>query len=390
MDVDYNIIEEIWNKTKEEIEAIDPINILLVGKTGVGKSTLINNLFREKLAKTGIGRPVTDHVTRIAKEGVPMVLYDSKGLELDSMSQTDVMDELFQLIEEKSRLEPDDQIHLAYYCISATSSRVEDREVFFIRGLAQRLPVIVVLTQSIGKSAAAMKDYIETLDLPIEGVITLLAESYEINDEVTISPFGLRELVALSLDVLPEERHQAFNNAQQVDIQRKVQAAKRWASTYQKTTFGVGFAPIPFSDASILVPMQVTMLAHITAIFGLSVDKATIAGLIGAIGGTGGATYAGRFIVSNLLKLIPGAGTMAGSLISGATAAAVTSVLANSYIELLALIAMTEKNDQKINPETLAHLFRERLQANFGRSKKGGKRLPFFKRKKSGQEASDS
>lgn len=90
--------------------------------------------------------------------------------------------------------------------------------------------------------------------------------------------------------------------------------------------------------------MQVTLLAHITAIFGISMDKATIASLVAAIGGTGGATFAGRYIVSNVIKFIPGAGTVVGGLISGTTASIITTALSMSYIEVLAIIAAGEKD----------------------------------------------
>ena len=61
------------------------------------------------------------------------------------------------------------------------------------------------------------------------------------------------------------------------------------------------------------------MLAHITAIFGVSLDKALLTSIVGSIGGSGGAAFLGRYIVSNLLKLIPGVGTVVGGLISGST-----------------------------------------------------------------------
>ncbi|NLH69727.1 MAG: hypothetical protein GX454_06060, partial [Brooklawnia sp.] len=36
-------------------------NLAVLGATGVGKSTLINAVFGEDLARTGIGAPVTQH-----------------------------------------------------------------------------------------------------------------------------------------------------------------------------------------------------------------------------------------------------------------------------------------------------------------------------------------
>ena len=77
-----NVIQEILDKTEKEVENMAPVNILIAGKTGVGKSTLINNIFREKLADTGIGKPVTTHLRKISKQNIPIVLYDTIGLEL--------------------------------------------------------------------------------------------------------------------------------------------------------------------------------------------------------------------------------------------------------------------------------------------------------------------
>ncbi|NET42878.1 GTPase [Okeania sp. SIO2B3] len=37
-------------------------NILITGMTGVGKSTLINAVFKDKLAETGVGEPVTKDI----------------------------------------------------------------------------------------------------------------------------------------------------------------------------------------------------------------------------------------------------------------------------------------------------------------------------------------
>lgn len=50
-----NDSEELFDLMKE---AFNTVTILTGGKTGVGKSTLINTVFRESLAETGVGKRV--------------------------------------------------------------------------------------------------------------------------------------------------------------------------------------------------------------------------------------------------------------------------------------------------------------------------------------------
>lgn len=368
----YNAMEDLFNKTQEEIAKLPKINLMVIGKTGVGKSTLINAVFREELVKTGQGKPVTKHLRKITKEGIPLVLYDTKGLELSSEALeqvTEEIDETLKSLEDN----PEEHIHMLWYCIQAGSNRIEDYEIDLIKHFSEKLPVILVLTQSIGEPALEFKKVLEDMNLPVAGIVNVLAKDYEIGAGVTIPAWGLKELVALSYEVIPEDQRHSFINAQRVDIERKAAAARRWATRYIATTFGVGFTPIPFSDASVLVPLQVTMMAHITAIFGISIDKATITSIIAGLGGTGGATVIGRYLVSNALKLIPGAGTVVGGLISGTTASLVTTALAMSYIELLTIMAKRERQEGKeslLDKKEIQSLMKTLYKKHLKRTKK--------------------
>ncbi|MEY8370439.1 GTPase [Aerococcaceae bacterium 50-4] len=272
--MDWSLAGELTKKTQEEIEKIEKVNVLVVGKTGVGKSTLINKIFREKLAETGIGQPITKHLHRIEKEGVPMVLYDTRGLELDADTQKQVTNEIDETLAEMT--EKQMQMHVAYYCINTNSSRIEEMEIRLIQYLASKMPVILVLTQSIGEQALKFEQYLINQNLPVQAIIRIMAKEYKVTDDFTIPAFGLKDLVERTFGLLPHNVHTAFNNAQQIDIERKSKAARRWARRYIVTTFGVGFTPIPFSDATVLVPMQIGMMAHITAIFGISMDQASM------------------------------------------------------------------------------------------------------------------
>ncbi len=362
MDV-LNVVKDIVKLTEEEVKKMNPINIMLVGKTGVGKSTLVNHIFRENLAATGIGKPVTNHLERITKEGVPITLYDTKGLELNASVQGQVRREVFEEIRRVNQYgEEKDKIHVVWYCLNAGSNRIESFEEGFIRELSAVLPVIIVLTQSLHEeNTNELIDYIGSLRLNVKGVVSVIAKPYKISGH-QIPAFGLEALVNVTFSFLPESAEQAFINAQKVDVMKKATYAKKWAKGFITETFMVGFTPVPFADAPILASSQIAMIAKITSIFGVSMNKGMITSIVSSAAGVTGAVFTGRTLVSNLLKFIPGAGTFVGGIISGSTAALITTALAYAYINVMIKVATSEYQNTQLENSEVVEMMKKELR----------------------------
>jgi uncharacterized protein (DUF697 family) len=132
---------------------------------------------------------------------------------------------------------------------------------------------------------------------------------------------------------LPESMRKAWDRAQKVTTMNKVAWSVGAILTAAASAGVVGGSPVPFSDAALLVPIQGTMVATILFIWGLS--KSDIAKITAwtALQQTA-VSFAGLGL-ANLLKLIPGVGSIAGAIINAGVAATVTASMGVIYTGVL-------------------------------------------------------
>ena len=340
----------------EAYSAIGRFNLAIFGKTGSGKSTLVNAVFGEDIAPTGIGKPITRGLNYYVHSNGFLGIYDSEGFETGTSGDS-ILAGLNRLITQKNVESIDQRIHAAWYVVRWSDRRFESSQANFIRALkALGLPVLIVMTQvptqlhggkiKIHPDALEFARYIESLSLgnDLEGSIYLtnaLADPFTDSDV-----FGLVELVAATGAVIPAAAENALTAAQQVDVNRKKAAAAAVVKQAALISSGIGAVPIPIADAALLVPNQVAMIARITAIYGLPHSRARAMSIAGAAILTGGATQAGRYAVTQLLRFVPG-GQIAGSAISASVAGALTRAIGVAWSRVCEYALTLTPNEQK-------------------------------------------
>lgn len=367
------VAQSIIESINKKIKSLKRLNIIVAGKTGVGKSTLINAVFRENLAETGIGRPVTTNMRKIEKKDIPLSIYDTRGFELGKEVQDEVRKEILDTIYKGfTAKDADSMIHCIWYCVNTASNRVEPNEIEWLRKLSEenkttQVPIIVILTQSFStKKAEEMKKILLDENLDVVQVVPVLAEDYEIEGLGVKQAYGLDILIKIMNEALPDELLYTLQNVQIASLEEKKKHAKIAVGTAIAAATAAGAAPIPFSDSAVLVPAQIAMIASITAIFGLDVNQNIMTALISSTIGTGGATVLGKTVVTNILKFIPVAGTVVGGAISAATAATITGALGYAYIGIMEMVFKGELDINDLSTargkEVISEKFKEQLK----------------------------
>lgn len=340
----------------EAIEKIGHANIIIAGKTGVGKSTLVNAVFKGNLAETGVGKPITQNMKEYSKEGEPVHIFDTKGFELGNYKS--VISELKDEIEKRKKTgNPTDQIHLAWFCISNDGKQLEKAESEFINELSKDIPVVVVLTKCVDTNLE-FYNIVKNECYQATNVIRVLALPYE-TPIGTIPAFGLEELIDHTYEIVPDVAKAALAAAQKVNDQITKRAVDKIITVAATSAAAIGATPIPFSDAVLLAPVQIGMIASISKVMKIETDKTFLTTLVSSAAGVLGATMTGRAVVRGLVKLIPEAGTIIGGTLSAATAGILTTGMGYAYYNAVKIVL---SSGSEVSPQKLSEAFVEQLK----------------------------
>ncbi|MGJ3253371.1 MAG: GTPase [Elainellaceae cyanobacterium] len=364
------LLEATQYEYKKINDTLGSLNVLVIGKSGVGKSTLLNAVFRENFARTGSGQAITQNTTQYSNEGCPLTIYDSRGIELpneaDQQTISSLKDDILRLIED-NKSNPLKRIDVIWYCVNTRGFRFEQLEEEWVRELTREgIPVILVLTQFFG--SADDRKFLKNLKnrrLPIETAIGVMAAEYDLGVGYPTFPArGLDDLVERTAYCLGGEDsvRQLFVQQQLASIDLKEKEALSCVTRYTALTIPAATIPTAGIDSVALWGILSTMISEISSIFGLSPNKDFINTVVNVLTSAGSSAIA-TMVVPSLLKLFPTIGTLPAVSIALIAFPIVAGGVGTAYSK--ALKAYLSK---KVTDESPSDDEEEKLRARFARA----------------------
>ena len=188
------MFDKCLNEINKEVLEIKKQNYILIGKTGSGKSCLINYLLSlkgDKMAKEGETLdPETSIIQRYENKSDKFTLTDTIGIEAtnEERSLEKIEEMIKQHFEEKTK-NIENNIHGIIYCIKSDNTRVEQKERDLIRRLMNIYPkkgikLIIAITYYINK---INRKVFNLLKKEFEDSITI----FEVNSKKELTDLGV-------------------------------------------------------------------------------------------------------------------------------------------------------------------------------------------------------
>lgn len=310
-------------------------NVLVLGNSGVGKSTLINAV-TGKDAKAI--KATTDNIAIYTADDIELRIVDTPGFEPSDKKQNKIIHDV-QKWSKTSINHEDHGIHVIWFCLDGTASQYFEKTIKNLikaSSVWESIPIIVVITKSYSNS---QRD--ENIELVqqifaqqkkvsknLMDVIPVVAAPYVVDENKFVAPDGITKLIDKTNSLLPDGKQAALKDMKKYKIMRRRIMCQSVIGTCSTAGIVVGALPnIPFTDAVWLAQTELAEVKAIAGIYGIKKDDSSKE-FINKIIEMGTVSTAAKTVLSSI-KFIPGiniAGTIINGVVSGCFVAAIGEI----------------------------------------------------------------
>ena len=263
-----------------------------------------------------------------------------------------------------------EQIHLVLYCIHAPHRRITAVDLRTIRLFQEKdFPILVVLTGA----ERVEEEIIEQFRRAFQHEQLPYMEMTDERSSVVPLYRWLNAHCEEGMKTRAEQLQFHDLEVAKKDVEKSIRR-------HVAAAFAVGFTPIPFADGPILLANQAKMLSKVLETYQLGSLASHIQSIIAALGVGELVSQFGRYLVAQIVKFIPGVGTVAGGVINGTVASAITISLGLTVSEMSYQAAKQKIVDPQLeigtffketfSQETIRELFQGFLKVETERLKK--------------------
>ena len=338
------------------------VNIVVMGKTGAGKSTLINSVFNEEVASTGAGQAVTKKNQIYSKimdlnsfavnttKKIKLNFIDTVGLEIDETITNNTLNDIKKMLDKAKSVEKDNDITLVWFCVNYRSSRFESYEINLIKKLSieYEIPFMIVVTRCISESLSELEKQIRK-ELPNVSISRVLAKEYKMRGG-TIAPFGVNELMVTTTNDFNSKKVKILEeklNQLDKDRQERIDDIKRMCNfciaRYADKAGKIGFLPI--GCIPIIHSMCIKMVVDLNKIVGISSNK----------------NFASEIFTDALIGAVV-TPLMAIPLLSSAAASSYIEVIGEAYLKTLLSVIEFSSDEELKNNNLMAQRIKQEIK----------------------------
>ena len=329
-------------------------NVLVIGNSGVGKSTLINAVLGEERAETGYGTSgTTDRLTIYESDKIPFRIIDTVGFEPSIFKEMRAINAVKKWSQESAEeTDGDKKISVIWFCVDGTSRKLFPetiRSLSRATAMWESVPVIVVITKSysvpersenvemVHNAFARQKRYTKNL----RKVIPVVASTYTLNESAYAPPDGIDELIEATNELLPEGVKAGEHDVAVFRLSRKRALAQGIIGVATASAVVVGAVPIPLADSLVLSPIEIAEINALAQLYEINKDEQSKQ-FFNSIIEAGAISTVAKAAIS-ALKAIPGI-DLAASVINAIVAGSFVSAIGEGTLYAFEQVYLGKKS----------------------------------------------